>query len=132
MAARSLLDAARTNKEVLAKYGQSDAVLEVFGQLLDEFEAAVKLGNEGRTAHTGATKRLAALAVEAGRIVRAMDARNRIRFKQDPQLLGAWITASSVIARPTTAGAGEGPAAGKAPGNASGSAQGGTPVAGGV
>lgn len=54
-ALRSLLEAAQTNKEVLAKYGQSDAVLEVFGQLLDEFDAAVKLGTDGRAAHTGAT-----------------------------------------------------------------------------
>ena len=62
-----------------------------------------------------------------------MDARNRIRFKQDPQRLGAWITASAVVARPVSSGTEETPAGGGTPtteqGN--GSAQGGTPGAGG-
>jgi hypothetical protein len=69
-AARSMQAEATTNKEVLAKFGLSEAVLEVFGQLLDQFDAAVKVGSDGRAAHTGATKRLRALAVEAGQIVR--------------------------------------------------------------
>src|SRR5436305_70106 len=78
-AARSLRAEAETNKEVLAKYGLSEAVLEVFGELLDQFDAAVTLGSNGRAAHTGATQELGALAVEAAQIVRAMDARNRLR-----------------------------------------------------
>jgi hypothetical protein len=119
-AARSLREAARTHKEVLAPW-LSDAVMEVFDQQLDQFEAAVKLGADGRAAHSGATRRLRALAIEAGQLVRAMDARNRLRFKQDPQLLGAWITASTVMARPVS-GAVERPAEGT---------PGGTPVAGG-
>jgi hypothetical protein len=116
-AARSLQAEAEAHKEVLAKYGLSEAVLEVFGQLLDQFDAAVKLGSDGRAAHTGATKQLRALALEAGRIVRAMDARNRHRFRNDQQVLGAWITASTVRARST----GQGPAEtrGPAPGGES-------------
>jgi len=98
-AGRSLQAEATTNKEVLAKFGLSEAVLEVFGQLLDQFDAAVKVGSDGRAAHTGATKRLEALAQEAGQIVRAMDARNRYRFKNDEQVLGAWISASTVLGR---------------------------------
>ena len=99
-AARSMQAEAETHKEVLATFGLSEAVLEVFGQLLDQFDAAVKFGSDGRAAHTGATKRLGALALEAGQIVRAMDARNRYRFKTDEQVLGAWINASTVLARP--------------------------------
>ena len=95
-AARGMQAEALTHKEVLAAYGLSEAVLEVFGQLLDEFDAAVKLGTDGRAAHTGATKRLDALALQAGQIVRAMDARNRHRFKNDAQTLREWITASTV------------------------------------
>jgi hypothetical protein len=100
-AARSMQAEAESHKEVLAKFGLSEAVLEVFGQLLDQFDAAVKLGSDGRAAHTGATKRLRALALEAGRIVRAMDARNRYRFRNDEQVLGAWVNASTVRARAT-------------------------------
>ena len=95
-AARSLQVEATTNKEVLARSGLSEAVLEVFGQLLDQFDVAVKLASDGRAAHRGATKRLQALAMEAGQIVRAMDARNRHRFKDDQQVLGAWVSASTV------------------------------------
>jgi hypothetical protein len=99
-AARSLRVEAETHKEVLAKYGLSEAVLEVFGQLLDQFDVAVKLGTDGRAQHTGATKQLRALALEAGQIVRAMDAWNRYRFKNDQQVLGAWINASTVRKAP--------------------------------
>jgi len=105
-AARGMQAEAEANKEVLAKYGLSEAVLQVFDQLLEQFDAAVKLGGDGRAAHTGATKQLRVLAVEAGQIVRAMDARNQYRFRNDQQVLGAWITASSVRARSV----GQGPA----------------------
>jgi hypothetical protein len=101
-AARTMLAQALEHKEVLSQYGQSDAVLEVFGQLLDQFDVAVKLGNEGRGTHTGATRELRVLAKEARRTARAMDARNRYRFKNDEQKLGAWINASTVVARPVT------------------------------
>jgi hypothetical protein len=83
---------AETHKEVLTKFLLSGAVLEVFGQLLDQFDAAVKLGSDGRATHIGATKRLEALAREAGQIVRVMDARNRHRFKHDEQVLGRGST----------------------------------------
>ena len=81
--------------------------MEVFGQLLDQFDVMVKLGTDGRAKHTGATKQLRALALEAGQIVRVMDARNRMRFKNDQQALGAWVNASRIVARPGVAGSGE-------------------------
>jgi hypothetical protein len=102
-AARTLQAEAIAHKEVLSQYGLSDAVMEVYGQLLDQFDAMLKLGGDGRAKHTGATKRLQALALEAGQIVRVMDARNRIRFKHDQLALGAWFNASRVTARPTAA-----------------------------
>jgi hypothetical protein len=106
-AARSMQAEAETHKEVLTEFLLSEAVLEMFGQLLDQFDAAVKLGSDGRATHIGATKRLEALAREAGQIVRVMDARNRHRFRNDEQVLGAWVNASTVAARPV-ATAGEG------------------------
>ena len=98
-------------------------MLEVFGQLLDEFDAAIKLGADGRAAHTGATKRLESLAVEAGQIVRAMDAWNRHRFKNDAGALGAWITATTVRKAAVSGPAEETPGTAPEPG--------GTPEAGG-
>jgi len=61
-ASRGLQTEAVTYKELLGTYGLSDAVLQVFGQLLEHFDAAVKLGGDGRAAHMGATRQLETLA----------------------------------------------------------------------
>jgi hypothetical protein len=92
--------AAQTHKEVLMKQGLAESVLEQFVQMLDQFDAAVTLGNDGRTAHTGATRELHTVASEIARIVRVMDGRNRQRFQEDGQLLGSWISASTVLGTP--------------------------------
>jgi hypothetical protein len=80
-AARGMAAAAQAHRQVLLKYGLSEPVLEEFGRMLDEFDAAVTLGNDGRTIRTGATSELSAVASEIAQIVRVMDARNRQRFK---------------------------------------------------
>jgi hypothetical protein len=138
VAARGLLAEALAHQEVLAKYGQSAEVLEVYGELMQQAEAAIRLGDEGRAAHTGATSHLGELAKEVRQIVRGLDGRNRIRFKNDPKLLGEWISASTVLGKPgpvVGAGAASPPAAGptqaSAAGQVQGSPQGGTPAAGG-
>ena len=45
----------------------------------------------------GATSELKLLAAEIVQVVRAMDVRSRVRLKDDRQLLGAWINASTVF-----------------------------------
>lgn len=96
-AARSMQAEAQTHKEVLLKYGMSEPVLAEFGQLLDQFDAAVLLANNGRTAHKGATQELDALAADLGSVVRTMDARNRQRFQGNAQLLASWVSASTLL-----------------------------------
>jgi hypothetical protein len=96
-AARSMAAAAETHKETLAKHGLVPSVLEEFVRLLDEFDVAVALGNDGRTAHVGATRELRAVAQEIVRTVRVMDGRNRLRFADDGELLGSWLGASRVV-----------------------------------
>jgi hypothetical protein len=125
-AARGLLAEAEAHQELLAKYGQSAGVLEVYRELLAQSEAAVKLGDEGRAAHKGATPHLRALAKEIRQIVKTLDGRNRIRFKNDAKLLGEWISASTVLGKP-------GPVMGSEPAGSPGvgQGQGGTPAAGG-
>ena len=104
-AARSMAAAAEAHREVLLKYGLSQSVLDEFIVMLDQFDAAVVLGHEGRTAHVGATRELGALATEIVRTVRVMDARNRQRFADQEQLLGSWISASKVLGTPPRSGA---------------------------
>ena len=96
-ASRTMQAEAEQHKAVLLKYGLSEAVLAQLGELLDRFDAAVLLGNNGRTAHKGATQQLEALAAELAAVVRTMDARNRQRFQGNAQLLASWVSASTVL-----------------------------------
>jgi hypothetical protein len=102
-AARGMASAAEAHREVLVKHGLSPSVLEEFVRMLDQFDEAVGLGIEGRTAHVGATRELRAVATEIVRTVRVMDGRNRQRFAEDGQLLGSWISASTVLGTPRPA-----------------------------
>jgi hypothetical protein len=104
-AARGMAAAAETHREVLLKYGLSQPVLDQFVKQLDELDAAAALGNDGRTAHVGATRELKAVAAEIAATVRVMDGRNRQRFAVDGQLLGSWISASTVLGRRSRTGA---------------------------
>jgi hypothetical protein len=136
-ASRDMQREALTYKDLLAPYGLSEAVLQVFGQLLDRFDAAVRLGSDGRALHIGATRQLETLAQEADQIVRSMDIRNQYRFKDDEQALGAWNSASTIVARrpavpgesPATPVSGPGPVA--TPSGTQGGAQSTPPNAGG-
>ncbi len=75
-----------------------------FVRMLDQFDAAMALGNDGRTAHVGATRELRSVATEIVRTVRVMDGRNRQRFADQEQLLGSWISASTVLGKPGRTG----------------------------
>jgi hypothetical protein len=75
-------------------------VTQEFIRMLDQFDEAVALGNDGRPAHIGATRELRAVSSEIVRTVPMMDGRNRQRFAEDGQLLGSWISASTVLGTP--------------------------------
>ncbi len=85
---------------MLLKYGLSQSVLDELVKQLDQLDEAVVLGYEGRAAHVGATRELRAVSTEIFRTVRVMDGRNRQRFAGDGQLLGSWISASTVVGKP--------------------------------
>ena len=91
-------------REVLVKHGLSESVLEQFGRMLDEFDAAVALGIEGRSKHMGATAQLRLLATEIARAVRVMNGRNRQRFEENGQMLASWLAASAVLGTPRGGG----------------------------
>lgn len=126
-AARGMYAAAQEHLEVLVKYGASAEVVVQFGKWLDEFDAAVQLGIQGRTLHKGATQELETLTRQAGEIVRAMNARNRLRFQDNLQALGEWTSARTVLG--DAVGRADGPSE-QAP-EAAGQQDGGTPGAGG-
>jgi hypothetical protein len=99
-AARAMLEEAQTHKEVLVKHGLSESVLVEFERMVDQFDAAMRLGAEGRMRHTAATRELETLTKEAGRLVRAMDARVRIRYRNDLPALEQWVSARAVLGVP--------------------------------
>ncbi len=99
-AARGMVAEAAARQDILVKHGLSSTVLDAVSQALDQFDAAVKQGTDGRRAHVGASADLDSVADEIAQIVRAMDGLNRVRFAEDAELLPAWISASSVVATP--------------------------------
>jgi hypothetical protein len=99
-ACRAMVEAAEAHRETLVKFGQVQSVVDEFKQQLDQFDGAITQGNDGRSAHVGATRELQSVAQEIARTVRVMDARNRQRFADDPQLLGAWLYASTIHGKP--------------------------------
>src|SRR5262245_1819202 len=122
-AARTMQATAESKKEVLMKFGLSEAVMVQFAEQLDQFDAATERCDRGRTAHKGATQQLDELAQELASVVRTMDARNRSRFRGNRGLLESWVSASTILG--VRRGEGE-PAEPPAEGT-----QGGTPEAGG-
>lgn len=99
-AGRAMLEAAQAHRAVLAKHGLSESVLLEFERMLDQYDAALRLGAEGRVRHTAATRELVALTKEAGRLVRGMDARIRVRYRNDLPALEQWASVRAVLGVP--------------------------------
>jgi hypothetical protein len=97
-AARSVQAEALSQKEVLVKHGLADTVLDSLSTALDEFDAALLQGTEGRVRHVGASAELDTVADEIVQVVNLMDGLNRVRFAHDDELLAAWESASNVVA----------------------------------
>ena len=82
------------------KHGLSEEVLSGLKVALDEFEGAVEQGAAGRLARVGASAELVAVAEEVVQVVKVMNGLIRLRFANQPELLAAWESASSVVATP--------------------------------
>jgi hypothetical protein len=102
--AQAMYKAAVANKDVLAKYGASESVIEQFGAQLDQFEAAMLSSDNARIAGKGALFELRDSAKQILQTVRVMDGRNRQRFANDPQALGSWLSARQVLRTPKSGG----------------------------
>jgi hypothetical protein len=88
--------AAEANKDVLVKYGLAQSVLDSLRSCLQEFDAWVARGDEGRRLHVTATAELVAATDDIVRVVRVLDGFNRLRFANDPEQLAAWKSATSL------------------------------------
>jgi hypothetical protein len=94
--ARDAHSAATAKKEILQKYGMPDTLLDELGALIDRYDAVLNEKHAGRAAHIGAHAELESVAAELMSVARQLDAINRFRFRDDPQLLEAWRAARNV------------------------------------
>jgi hypothetical protein len=97
----SMVTAAQTHRDLLVEHGLAVPMLDQLVQLVEQYDAAVTLANEGRAAHVAATLRLERLGTEIVRTVRLMNGRNRQRFQHEAKILGEWISASTVRGTPS-------------------------------
>jgi hypothetical protein len=93
---RAIAQEAETHRELFLKHGLSEESLEELGQMLKAYEQAVHDANAGRRAHTGARAELQALAKELMRLLKQLDGIVLYRFRDKPELMGAWTSARNI------------------------------------
>ena len=95
--ARSAQTAAVAHRELLEKYGLSATFVDDLAKRCwISTTWRVNEKNAGRAAHIGARAELKAVATELVSVVRQLDAINRYRFRNQPELLAAWKSACSL------------------------------------
>jgi hypothetical protein len=95
--ARKMLEQGQAQKELLAKHGLADKLLEDLSAAVNEFDASVAETIEGRQDHVLARAELDTVSDEVMRLVGMLDGLNRYRFDRNPQLLVAWESARHVV-----------------------------------
>lgn len=103
-AARTMIELAEEQKELLSKYGLVDESLQNARKAIDQLDQVVDRSAEGRRVHIGASASLEVAANEVVRLVKVLDGFNRSRFTDDPNLLAGWVSASNIVGPPSTGG----------------------------
>ncbi len=102
---RTIAATAREHHDLLRANGMSEGTVEELDALAAEYDQAVSDANAGRRAHTGARAELRLLSKELKQLVRQLDGIVVYRFRDNPDRLGAWVSARNVawpIAEPAT------------------------------
>ena len=98
--ARKMLEQGQAQRELLAKHGLADRLLEDLAAAVDQFDASVGETNEGRRGHVGARAELDAVSDEVMQLVEMLDGLNRYRFGREAEMLAAWNSARHVVVGP--------------------------------
>jgi hypothetical protein len=101
--ARKMLEQGQAQRELPAKHGLADKLLEDLAAAVDDFDASVAESNEGRRDHVGARADLKAVSSEVMRLVEMLDGLNRYRFSGNAELRAAWESARNVVTGPRPA-----------------------------
>ncbi len=95
-AAKGMLATAEAQKDVLVGEGMSETLLEDLGKAVEEFEATSEASSAGKRAHVGAVAEMHGISLEITERIRLLDGLVRYRFRNDGELLAAWVSASNV------------------------------------
>jgi len=101
--ARRLLEQGQARKDLLAKHGLADKLLDDLAAAVDELDASVTASNEGRREHVGARAELRAVSDDLMLLVGMLDGLNRYRFGTNAELQAAWGSARKVVVGPRAA-----------------------------
>jgi len=101
--ARTIAAEIAANKELFLKHGMWEGAVDHLDSLLDRYDQAVADGHAGRAAHTGARAELKALGRELMAMVKQLEGMLLMKFRDDPNLKGAWASARNVAWPTSTA-----------------------------
>ncbi len=100
VAAQDILAAATAQKPLLASLGMGETVIDDLTQSIAAIDTATEAAHAGRRTRVGASAQLPDVVQDAVRTVGVLDALYQVRFKNDPDLLAAWVSASNVHSSP--------------------------------
>lgn len=101
-------------KALYLEHGLSEESLEDLNAMLAEYEAAGVEGNAGRRAATGATAELKEVTRDLMRMLQQLDGIIMYRYRDQPEVLGAWKSARNIawpVVKPEAPSGGGGKAA---------------------
>jgi hypothetical protein len=93
--ARVLQATVTANKDLMVKHGLSELVFEEFAASLDRFERALGTGHASQQAQVAARAELNEKGRKIVRVGRVLDSLYRTRFRNDPEMLARWTSASA-------------------------------------
>ena len=94
--AHTILAEATGNEALFLSHGMWAGAIAELTARLEEYDRASRDGHAGRAAHTGARAELKVLGVTLIAMVKQLEGMMLIRFRQDPNLKGAWASARNV------------------------------------
>lgn len=94
--AKSLLTAARAQKDVLVSQGMSETLIDDLDRTVVEFEAASEASRAGRRTRMDARQELDEITTQLTAQIRLLDGLVRYQFEKDGATLGAWANVSSI------------------------------------
>jgi hypothetical protein len=94
--AKGMLERAVSLKDVLAPIGLGEMLLDELATAIGQFELDTQTVHGGRDDHVGASNELRTLTRECVALVGVIGGLNQLRFRDAPELLAGWKSASNV------------------------------------